>query len=101
MGKTLIAWYLQNSQVGSAWGSAASWMVALLVWVYYSSLIVLFGAELTQAWAKNYGHGIQLQGGRHASRGREEASPWRSANLVITQEHFPRRSDRSRRFGMP
>ena len=59
IGKWLIGWYLQKSNVGSGWGSAASSMVAILVWVYYSSLIVLFGAELTQAWAKRYGRGIQ------------------------------------------
>ncbi len=59
IGKSLIGWYLQNSNVGSRWGSAASSMVAVLVWVYYSSLIVLFGAELTQVWASRYGRGIQ------------------------------------------
>jgi membrane protein len=59
VGKTLIAWYLQNSDVGSGWGSAASSMVAVLVWVYYSSLIVLFGAELTQVWANEFGRGIE------------------------------------------
>jgi membrane protein len=63
IGKELIGWYLQNSQIGSAWGSAAASMVALLAWVYYSSLIVLFGAEITQAWAKTYGHGIQPEEG--------------------------------------
>lgn len=63
IGNTLISWYLQNSQVGFAWGSAAASTIALLVWVYYSSLIVLFGAELTQAWAKHYGQGIQPEKG--------------------------------------
>ncbi|MAT14455.1 MAG: ribonuclease BN [Planctomyces sp.] len=59
IGKALIGWYLQNSNVGSDWGSAASSLIAVLVWVYYSSLIVLFGAELTQVWAKYFGSGIQ------------------------------------------
>lgn len=58
VGKAVIGWYLQNSDIGSAWGSAASSMIALLVWVYYSSIIVLFGAELTQAWANRHGRGI-------------------------------------------
>ncbi len=58
IGKALIGWYLQYSQIGSSWGSAAASMVAMLVWVYYSSLIVLLGAELAQVWAKRYGHGI-------------------------------------------
>lgn len=55
IGKTLLGWYLQNSALGSAWGSAATSMIVLLVWVYYSSLIVLFGAELTQVWAAEFG----------------------------------------------
>jgi len=57
-GKAGLGWYLQNSNIGSAWGSAASSMIAMLVWVYYTSIIVLLGAELTQAWVKNYGGGI-------------------------------------------
>lgn len=58
VGKNAIGYYLQNSDIGSAWGSAAASMIALLVWVYYTSLIVLYGAELTQAWASRYGAGI-------------------------------------------
>lgn len=58
LGKEAIGWYLQNSAMGDAWGSAAASMIGLLVWVYYSSLIVLFGAELTQAWASRFGAGI-------------------------------------------
>ena len=59
IGKTAIGWYLQNSDVGSGWGSAAASTIGALVWVYYTSLVVLFGAELTQAWAKDFGGGIE------------------------------------------
>jgi membrane protein len=59
IGKTLIGLYLQNSDVGSVWGSAAASMIGMLVWVYYTSLIVLFGAELTQVWANDFGAGIE------------------------------------------
>ena len=59
IGKTLLGWYLENSSIGSTWGSAAASMIAMLVWVYYTSLIVLFGAELAQVWANRYGAGIE------------------------------------------
>ncbi len=59
VGKLLIGVYLENSNIGSGWGSAAGSMIAMLVWVYYTSLIVLFGAELTQAWASRFGAGIE------------------------------------------
>lgn len=55
VGKQLIAVYLQFSNVGSQWGSAAGAMIGVLVWVYYNSLLVLFGAEFTQAWCQQHG----------------------------------------------
>ncbi len=63
VGKALIGLYLNYADVGSAWGGAAAAMIALLVWVYYSVLIVLFGAELTQAWASRVGAGIEPEQG--------------------------------------
>jgi membrane protein len=51
VGKWLIGWYLGSSSVGSAYGAAGS-LVLLLVWVYYSSLILFVGAEVTQAYAR-------------------------------------------------
>jgi membrane protein len=54
LGKTAIGIYLGRASVGSAYGAAGS-MVVLLVWVYYSALIVFFGAEFTQAWATRHG----------------------------------------------
>ncbi|HEX2474940.1 MAG TPA: YihY/virulence factor BrkB family protein [Lacipirellulaceae bacterium] len=59
IGKTLIGLYLQHSDLGSGWGDAAASMIGVLVWMYYSCLILLFGAELTQVWASEYGRGIQ------------------------------------------
>jgi membrane protein len=50
LGKVAIGYYIGRASVGSPYGAAGS-LVALLVWVYYSSLIVFFGAEFTQAWA--------------------------------------------------
>jgi membrane protein len=51
IGKLLIGLYLGRAGVGSAYGAAGS-LVILLVWVYYSVQIFLFGAELTYVWAR-------------------------------------------------
>lgn len=50
VGKELIGLYLGQSAVASSYGAAGSVLV-LLLWVYYSSQIVLYGAELTRAYA--------------------------------------------------
>jgi membrane protein len=57
IGKFAIGLYLGKSNVGSAYGAAGS-LVILLVWVYYSAQILLFGAEFTQAYAKAVGRQI-------------------------------------------
>lgn len=49
-GKFGIGIYLGTSDVGSAYGAAGS-LIVILVWIYYSALILFYGAELTQAWA--------------------------------------------------
>jgi membrane protein len=54
LGRYLLGFYLAKSMVSSAYGAAGS-LVAILLWVYYSSLIFLFGAELTQVFARKYG----------------------------------------------
>jgi len=48
-GKFAIGWYLGGSNVAGAYGAAGS-LVLILIWVYYSSMILLLGAEFTQAW---------------------------------------------------
>jgi len=50
LGKVAIGYYIGRASIGSAYGAAGS-LIALLVWVYYSALIVFFGAEFTHAWA--------------------------------------------------
>ena len=54
VGKFLIGFYLGHSTVTSIYGAAGS-LVTLLLWVYYSSLMFFFGAELTQVYATRYG----------------------------------------------
>jgi membrane protein len=55
-GKSLIGLYLGKSSIGSVYGAAGS-LVVILVWVYYSSQIVIFGAEFTKVWARRRGGG--------------------------------------------
>jgi membrane protein len=50
VGRFLIGLYLGKASVGSAYGAAGS-LVVLLVWVYYSSQVFLYGAELTRLYA--------------------------------------------------
>lgn len=58
IGKFLIGLYLGRSGVASVYGAAGSLAIVLL-WVYYSALIFLFGAEVTQANAKRLGKEIR------------------------------------------
>src|SRR5215203_1228916 len=57
LGKFLIGLYVGQSGVSSAYGAAGS-LIVVLVWVYYSALIVFFGAEFTQVYANTYGSGV-------------------------------------------
>lgn len=54
LGKAGISFYIGKSNVGSTYGAAGS-LVILLLWVYYSSFILYFGAEFTKAFAMKYG----------------------------------------------
>lgn len=58
IGKFAISFYIGQSEVGSTYGAAGS-LVILLVWIYYSSIILYFGAEFTKNWAIEYGDDIQ------------------------------------------
>jgi membrane protein len=51
LGKYLIGLYLGQATFASAFGAAAS-LVVLMVWIYYASLILFFGAEVTQVYAR-------------------------------------------------
>jgi membrane protein len=61
-GKELIGLYLGSSNPGNAFGAAGS-LVLVLAWIYYSSWIVLFGAELTRIWAERFGRGVAPEHG--------------------------------------
>jgi len=57
LGKFGISFYISQSNVGSTYGTAGS-LVILLLWTYYSSIILYFGAEFTKAFAIKYGEEI-------------------------------------------
>jgi membrane protein len=54
LGKWLLGLYLGSGTAGSAYGAASS-LITLLLWVYYSAQILLFGAEFTQVYAERAG----------------------------------------------
>ncbi|MDY1549543.1 YihY/virulence factor BrkB family protein [Luteibacter sahnii] len=58
LGEFVIGLYVAHSDVGGAYGPAGAFVV-LLIWTYYSSLIVLMGAELTRGVAEARGKGIR------------------------------------------
>ena len=58
IGKWLLGFYLGSGTAGSAYGAASS-LITLLLWVYYSSQILLFGAEFTQVYAQRAGRAFK------------------------------------------
>ncbi|MCO4293231.1 YihY/virulence factor BrkB family protein [Solitalea sp. MAHUQ-68] len=54
VGKFLIGIYLTNSTISNAYGAAGS-LILTLLWVYYSAVILYFGAEFTQVYAQMFG----------------------------------------------
>lgn len=61
IGKFGISFYLGTSTVATAYGAAGS-VVIILVWVYYSAIILYFGAEFTKVYATMYGKSIVPNG---------------------------------------
>jgi membrane protein len=58
LGKLLLGFYLGRSTFASAYGAAGS-LVVLLIWVYYSVQILLFGAAVARVWANRYGSHVK------------------------------------------
>ncbi len=62
LGKVVIGLYLGGTDPGNAYGAAGS-LAVVLIWVYYTSMVLLLGAEFTEQWAIRYGRGIRPEQG--------------------------------------
>jgi len=60
IGKFLISLYLTSSKLVTVYGAAAS-LIILLSWIYYSALILYFGAEFTEVYARKVGNGVLVK----------------------------------------
>lgn len=62
VGKYLIGLYIGQSDPGNTFGAAGA-LAVLLVWIYYAAVIVLLGAEFTNAWVRAHGREIEPEEG--------------------------------------
>jgi membrane protein len=100
VGKLAIGFYLGHSAIASAYGAAGS-LAVLLVWLYYSAQIFLFGAELTKAHATLFGSAIipsqnaeRVTLGTRQQQGMLTAGPMSAAGLEPTIERNELRKSR-------
>ncbi len=90
IGKTGLGWYLGREGTASAYGAAGS-VVLLLLWVYYASCILFFGAEFTQVYAEADDYKIEPTA--NATRvTAEESSPPPSPTPPVTNRPAPSHS---------
>jgi membrane protein len=61
LGKLLLSLYLGRRDAASAYGAAGA-LVLVLMWVYYSSLILLFGAEFTEVYGRTRAPAVERAG---------------------------------------
>jgi membrane protein len=97
IGKLLLGFYLAKSDIASGFGAAGSF-VLLLVWVYYSAQILLFGAEFTAVYSNAYGSHV---------RPSDEAVPVPPDSKAVRalkkdrgQDEFPRQPAAGRRSSL-
>jgi membrane protein len=58
IGKWALGFYLGSGAASSAYGAASS-LITLLLWIYYSSQILLLGAEFTQVYTRRFGGRVE------------------------------------------
>lgn len=104
IGKYLIGLYLGNSGVTSTYGAAGS-IVVILLWVFYSAQIILFGAEFTQVYSKHRGSGLRPS--KHAvpirkvveQESEEPSTVEADRNSIDTSTSIPYRRSRKPHYG--
>jgi membrane protein len=91
IGKFLISLYLGHSSMGSVYGGAGA-LALLLLWTYYSSCILFFGAEFTEVWGKAHGRSIKPEKGavcldtlESHGRARQSGTPTRHGRMPTTR----------------
>jgi membrane protein len=101
VGKFVIGMYLGQNNPANAFGAAKA-LGVIFVWIYYAGMILLFGAEFTQQYAKNRGHGIQPKKGavRFERQERivrpEDSQPTTQRTQDARAAEFASRGDRAR-----
>lgn len=102
LGRYLIGLYLARGSAASTYGAAGS-LVLILLWVYYSAQIFLFGAEFTQVYANKYGsrlkpasHAIWRNGGGSKLTPTPEAPTYRIVTAPLPPEDAPQETAVSR-----
>src|SRR5438270_9893776 len=77
IGKSLIGLYIGSSNVAESYGTAGS-LIIILLWIYYSTLTFLFGAEFTRAYAQQFGsHAAQPEAETAKHEGEAARTPAR------------------------
>ncbi len=74
VGQYAIGWYLNHVATTSAYGAAGS-LVAILLWIYYSTQLFLVGGELTKAYARRFGSQRTSSGGDAGATGLTARTP--------------------------
>ena len=89
LGKFGLSFYLGRESTASSFGAAGS-VVLILLWVYYASCILLFGAEFTQVYARETGHEILPSVGAVAVTAESRAQQGLVPAAMIAAEPPPR-----------
>ncbi|MEO8801329.1 MAG: YihY/virulence factor BrkB family protein [Polyangiaceae bacterium] len=88
VGQILIGLYLGNTSIGSAYGAASSLMI-VVVWIYFSACILFLGAEFTQVHADMFGK--KIQPAKNAIKVPEGMTPLAATEQAKGDEHAQQR----------